>query len=136
MIDNRKEAGSIRDYRAAVVCGFISAAFLIVLLLVSSFLCEKFKLLFLRREVTANVSLALSAVSCGFLAAKRMKGKRFLYALLGEGVILLMLLMTGLFIGFPIGWIPLLIDAGIMLFGAFAGTSLPLNTGKQRRGKR
>ncbi len=136
MVKKEREEGNCRNYRITVVCGCISAVILILLMLASSLLSEKYKILFLRREVTAKICLALSAIICAFLIAKNVKEKRFLYALIGEGVILFTLLLTAIFIGFRSGWISVVFDIGIMLFGAFAGTLLPMNAGIQRKGKR
>ena len=132
----RRETILRRDWYRAPFCGCIAAVILSICLIVCAAAGERFGVLLVRRSLTARLCLMIAALFCGLASAGKAKQDRLPLALAGEGVMFAFVLMFGCVRGFQSGWISLLIDAGIMLFGAFAGAFSYRRPGIQRRGKR
>ena len=84
----------------------------------------------------AKLCLSVSSVLCALLSAGSSEEKHLLHALSGESILFFLVCIIGIICGFSGGAFSLLIDIGIMLFGAFAGTILCGSGQHKRRGKR
>lgn len=122
--------------RRSLLCGFASAALFLLLLFIGALLSETRHGLFEHSRLTAMICLGVCAVAGGIAAAGALRQSRLPYALAGESVLLAVVLIAGMVSGFRGGWIFLLADIGILLFGAFAGAISRIGIGRKRRGKR
>lgn len=123
-------------YRRSVLCGLGSTAVLMLFLLILAISSENSQFVNKHTLLCAKACLTISALICGKLSAGRKNSDRFAPALAGEGTLFACLILIGTIYGFHGGWVSLLIDAMIMLIGAFAGALSLYRTARKQRGKR
>ena len=116
--------------------GLLSSAVLAAILFLCAALSNVWDILILRREIFAKIGLGISSLLCGFLSAGNKKQNRFVYAIAGESVLAILIVLFGVILGFRGRWGSFLLDAGIMFFGAFAGALINRKQGNKRRGIR
>ena len=132
----QKDEGMWYGYARAVIFGIVAFGITLILLFAASLICGRYHLLVEKTRLTAITCLAVTSLLCGCLCAGTCRVNRFPHALAGEGVFLLLTVLLGLLFGFRGGWQSVLLDIGIMFFGAFAGTIIGTARKKQRSGKR
>ena len=132
----QREGERIFLYRRAIFCGFGAAACFLILVFAVALFSESQQILFRHAGISVKVCLAVCALLCAILSAGKEQRNRMLYALTGEGFLLVGILVIGMTLGFRGGWTSLAMDVGIMLIGAFAGAVSRSGIRRKRRGKR
>lgn len=132
---NRGESSRLDHYKW-IFCGLSGILIFLVLVFLSAVLSNQHSIVFARKALSVKLCLAVSALLCGWSSARSAGEKRFLFALAGEGVLFIFAGICALSLSSEGGVLSFLIDAGIMLFGAFAGTLFCTARKFQRSGKR
>lgn len=118
----QRDEGVWYGYARAAIFGIVAFGITLILLFGVSLICGRYHLLAEKNRLTAIACLAVASLLCGCLCAGTCRVNRFPHALAGEGVFFLLTVLLGLIFGFRGGWQSVLLDIGIMFFGAFAGT--------------
>ena len=130
-----KEIKEAWNYKRLLFCGFAGAGVLLFLLLCAAYLSETFLMIHRYPNLTGKLCLMIAALFSGLLGARKAERKKMLYAAAGEWGLLLVILICSMVFGNRNGWVSILLDFIILLFGAFASALAAGKRRNQRRGK-
>ena len=133
---NREGAVTGKACVRDLLCGLGGGALYLLLLFAAAIFSDRHTAIMDARTITVKVCLLLSAIVCGVLAGRGAEKGRALHGLLAQSVLLLILGASLILSDGAAGFLSLVIDLVIMLFGAFAGTIGRRNRRRKRRGIR
>ncbi len=131
-----KEACEWRTYLRSVWIGCLSVPLLFLILMIAAAAADKVHEVFEYKALASKICLGICALLCGILSARKNKRGQLAHAMAGECVLFLAVVLCGLSMGKQEMRFSLLIAAGIVLIGGFAGALLSPGPRIQRRGKR
>ncbi len=123
-------------YLRAALFGVVGVALFFGMLLFTAVLSDTRSEIMEMKRPIVKACLLLSAFVNGTLAGSKTEQQKLPHALIAEGALLLVLLISAAIKNTEIQIPSLIIDVLLMLFGAFAGTILKRKPGNIRRGKR
>ena len=130
---NAKGQGS---YLRSALFGVVGVVLFLGLLLLAAALSDTRSEIMELKTPIVKACLLISAFVCGALAASKAEQAKLPQALIAEGALLVVLLISAAVKNSEIQILSFFIDVLLMLFGAFAGTILKKKRGIKRRGKR
>ena len=133
MSDGKTRFSSAAD---SMLRGLICGAVTVLLMLAAAVFMVKNEILKNNPERAGKICLLLGAVLCGYVNGRRFESGKILYALTGEAIMAIALILTEIICGQEIEKVAFLRGLIIIIFGGFAGVLLTIKQRKNRRKKR
>lgn len=126
-------ASPVRVLAAPVLCGLIAT---LLFMLIGAMAVGAGRLSVELVPYAALVCIGAGSFLCSLLSARYANRSRFLWGLVGGGILFVLLFLLSLvWVGEPIAWLRVVLNAAVVLVLSFAGSVLGASIHKKKRRK-